>query len=315
MKLLVAPLNWGLGHASRCVPLIKNYLAQGDEVVIAGDGVSLALLRKHFPELPYVNLPALDIRYSSSGSQVWAMIRAFPAILMSALRDHAFLEQLLKQQHFDLVISDNRFGFHTKQTRCVYITHQVFPRLPQSLAFLQPLAARIHRRVIRRYHECWIPDYEQIKGSLAGGLSHGERLPENARYIGPLSRFTRQSADGSSSSYQTVAVVSGPEPQRTLFEQQVMARLTGADSAKTALVVRGLPQMPSTKLKKGNITLVSHLDDDRLAAAIRSCKTVICRSGYSTVMDLAALGALDKAEFYPTSGQPEQEYLFEWLKH
>ena len=110
MTILVAPLNWGLGHASRCVPLVHRFLDEGHEVILGGDGESLVLLRRHFPKLRYVYLAPLTLRYSSGKSQVWAMLKALPSLVCWAIKDHTILKAVLNEEHIDRVVSDNRFG-------------------------------------------------------------------------------------------------------------------------------------------------------------------------------------------------------------
>lgn len=323
MKLLIAPLNWGLGHASRCLPLIVRHLRAGDDVVLAGDGCSLALLRKHFPGLSYRTLPSLSLQYSSGRSQVGAMAKAMPQLLVHAIRDHRALRNILRSEHFDLVISDNRFGFFSSRCRCIYITHQLHVFLPQWLSWAEPIAQRLHHRVIRHYAECWVPDLEEQKdrGSivslpwvgLSGELAHTEPLPENVKFIGPLSRF-EYVQEVESRHYDVVAVLSGLEPQRTLLEQQLLREF--ADSSEQVLIVRGLITAPPTAIRKRNITLRPYMPDGELAFVLKHAKLIISRSGYSSLMDYYALGLLDKQQrgevtlrLVATPGQPEQEYL------
>ena len=310
MRVLVAPLNWGLGHASRCVPLIRRMLEQGHEVVLGGDGESLTLLRKHYPDLPVLPLAPLDLRYSGGKRQVCAMLRALPRIIRSTWLDHRMLADYLRYEQIDQVISDNRFGLWSPRVHCVYITHQLAIALPQPWRCLEPLAERCHRRIISRYNECWIPDLSDGQG-LAGRLSHPRRLPDNAKYIGVLSRFAGKTFTPDTT-YDVVAVLSGLEPQRTLFEQEICHRYEQSDSR--ILVVRGKMQVPPTVLRHGALTVAPWLDDAHLAAYMLGAKRIICRSGYSSVMDLYALGVLHKVEFHPTPGQPEQIYLATHLK-
>ena len=131
MKILVAPLNWGLGHASRCVPLISQWLEEGHEVVLGGDGDSLTLLRKHFPQLRYIPLAPLRLRYSKGKQQVWAILKHMPCLLLWAFKDHLLLRAVLRTEFFDCVVSDNRFGLYNKITECIYITHQLHIFLPK----------------------------------------------------------------------------------------------------------------------------------------------------------------------------------------
>lgn len=315
MRILVAPLNWGLGHASRCVPLIERLLSEGHEVLLGGDGESLTLLRKHFPTLRVLPLAPLNLCYGTGGRQVWAMLRALPRIIRSAITDHKMLANYLRYEQIDEVISDNRFGLYVQQSavsgqqsaiRTIYITHQLTIALPRPWRWLEPLVARWHRRIITRYDECWIPDEQQP--GLAGRLSHPAVLPANAKYIGVLSRFSGKTF-APDTTYQVVAVLSGLEPQRTLFEQAIIRRYENAD--ESVLIVRGKMQAPPTVVKHGHITLAPWLDDNHLAAYMLGAERVICRSGYSSVMDMYALGVMQKVEWHPTPGQPEQEYLAE----
>lgn len=322
MHILIAPLNWGLGHAARCIPLIVRYLREGHEVTLAGDGDALLLLRRHFPNLPYRALVPLRLRYSGGNSQVGAMALALPKLLIWALRDHHALDTLLRNETFDMVLSDNRFGCFSRRTRCVYLTHQLHIMLPDGWRWLEPVPERLHLRIARRYSEVWVPDFADSIGlsdhtSLSGALSHNV-LPawhDRVRYIGPLSRFEQVGSAQDSTAqecstqdaFQVVAVLSGLEPQRTLLEQALIREWLGRE--ETVLIVRGTLTAPPTTTHKRNITLVPYMGDRDLAAALRSARTVIARSGYSTIMDLHALGVLHKAKLIPTPGQPEQEYL------
>lgn len=308
MKILVAPLNWGLGHASRCVPVVQRLLDEGHEVILGGDGESLTLLRKHFPKLRYTYLAPLNLRYSKGKSQVFAMLRALPKLMAWSYKDHLMLKTLLREEMMDRVISDNRFGLYNKRTECIYITHQLHILFPKGLKWLETIASRLHARVYTRYNKVWVPDYEDPKKSLAGALSHTAAKVE---YIGPLSRFQNLLRTTSTSNYDVVAVLSGLEPHRTLLENEVMKRYTGQQ--EKVLIVQGLMHRPNTRIKRGNITIVPSMNDGELAAALCDAKHIIARSGYSTIMDLDALGLIDKAELIPTPGQPEQEYLAAYL--
>ncbi len=312
MKILVAPLNWGLGHASRCVPLVQRLLNEGHEVILGGDGESLTLLRKHFPKLRYTYLAPLNLRYSKGQRQVWAMIKAMPRLLKWAIQDHLMLKTLLREEHIDQVISDNRFGLYNKQTECVYVTHQLHIMLPNGWKWAEGIASRMHARVYARYNKVWVPDYEDPQQSLAGDLSHPQNVQctmYNVQYIGPLSRF-EMSKDRDieiSKQYDVIAVLSGLEPHRTLLENEIIARYQ--DSAEQVLIVQGLMHRPNTRIKRGNLTIVPYMGDKELVSALLGANHIIARSGYSTIMDLEALGRMDKAELIPTPGQPEQEYL------
>ena len=341
MKILIAPLNWGLGHASRCVPLVQHLLNEGHEVILGGDGESLTLLRKHFPKLRYTYLAPLNLRYSAGSRQVWAMIKAMPQLLKWAIQDHLMLKTLLREEHIDQIISDNRFGLYlkqgqttsndVKQPQTIYLTHQLHIMLPRGWKWAEPIASRIHACIYARYNKVWVPDYPDPQRSLAGELSHPKISNfkfqiSNLLYIGPLSRFsTNPLTTNPIIRYDIVAVLSGLEPHRTLLEQEIIARYsnspkdgqTSNSASAQTLIVQGLMHRPNTRIKRGNITFVPYMSDAELASALLGAKHIIARSGYSTIMDLEALGLLTansqqltaKIELIPTPGQPEQEYL------
>lgn len=319
MKILVAPLNWGLGHASRCVPLIQRYLDEGHEVILGGDGESLTLLRKHFPKLRYTYLAPLNLRYSKGNRQVFAILRAIPKLIKWSNKDRLMLKALLQEEPIDRVVSDNRFGLYNRRIECIYITHQLHIMLPKGWRWLEPLAKRMHARIYAHYNEVFVPDYEETDKSLAGELSHLKGRRNDVRrtisYIGPLSRFNVRRKDVRGT-YDIVAVLSGLEPHRTMLEAEIVARYLGKEGR--VLIVQGLMNRPNVRIKRGNITLVPYLNDTELVQALLGAKHIIARSGYSTIMDLDALGLLRQPsgiqiELIPTPGQPEQEYLARFL--
>jgi UDP:flavonoid glycosyltransferase YjiC (YdhE family) len=310
MKILVAPLNWGLGHATRCIPIIRHYLSQGDEVILGGDGNSLRLLQRTFPTLRCIDLPSLELRYTTNAQQRGFYFRAVWALMRFTIANHYYLRQALAIEHFDLVIADNRFGCFSRDVRSVYITHQLYPILPKRLRVLQPLARAVHACIYKRYAEVWVPDYADPSHNLSGALSHGGRFDRRAKYIGPLSRFTplKTILHNTTQHYTHLALLSGLEPQRTIFEQELLQRF--ADSQERVLLVRGKVSDPHTVIQRGNITIIPSITDDDLRAVVQEVHTIIARSGYSTIMDLEALDVLHQAEFHPTPGQSEQEYLY-----
>lgn len=311
MKILIAPLNWGLGHATRCIPLIEDYLQQGHEVVLGGDGESLLRLKQQFPTLRHIELAPLHLTYSKHTRQVIAILRQLPRIIQFLIRDHYQLEVLLNLEHFDLVISDNRFTLYSSLTHCVYMTHQLHICLPYMWRWLEPLAQQIHTRIANHYDEVWVPDYEAKEGSLSGLLGHPEHhIPAyKMRYIGPLSRLTPSKY--AVSTYDVVALLSGLEPQRSLLEQEIITRYSASD--RTVLIIQGRVGVPATTIRHRNITIRPYIYDDELVPVLNGCTHIIARSGYSTIMDMKKLGLIAKVEFIPTPGQPEQEYLKRWL--
>ena len=311
MKILVAPLNWGLGHASRCVPIIRRLCREGHQVVLGGDGDALVYLQQHFPQLRSIELAHLNLSYSRGKRQVLAMLIALPKLLVFSLRDHRLLKRLQATEHFDQIISDNRFGLYLNPTplplyspTLVYITHQLHIILPRPYKWLEPFASRVHAYIYKRYGEVWVPDTpdHRLSGELSTinsklvNSSTLYTLHSKLKFIGPLSRFTDTLPLYSSTPlppYKAVALFSGLEPHRTLFERAILERFKGHESE--VLMVNGKLSNP--------------LSDSELAYYLTHAEHIIARSGYSTIMDLDALGVLDRAELIPTPGQPEQEYL------
>jgi len=184
-------------------------------------------------------------------------------------------------------------------------------KMPPELRLLEPIVWRLHRFFIHRYNECWIPDLAGNE-NFSGDLSHRYPLPDNAHFIGILSRFQQLKNIIPNYTYQTVMVLSGPEPQRTIFEEQLTEKFS-KDAAKS-LMIQGLPQKKQTSLQVGSLTKVSHLSTQEMASILTGAKKIIARSGYSTIMDLQTLDCLSKAILVPTPGQTEQIYLAELHK-
>ncbi|MEI6753015.1 MAG: hypothetical protein WCK78_07590 [Paludibacter sp.] len=307
MKILIAPLNWGLGHATRCVPIIQKLTEEGHEPVIAADGYPLTFLKQEFPTLRFIEFPSYSVYYAAGKSQVGAMLFNLPTIITGIIREHFWLRGILQTEHFDQVISDNRFGMWNRRVHSVYITHQLMVKMPENLKFLELFVHRFHKAFIKQYDECWIPDRAE-NGGLSGDLAHKYPLPHNAKFIGTLSRFQGLGNTKQDTNYEVVAVISGVEPQRTIFEENLL--LEYRNKNERMLIVQGQPQTEKISKQIGSITLVSHLPDPELATVLLGSKKIICRSGYSSIMDLDALNCLSKAELIPTPGQTEQEYLY-----
>lgn len=304
-RILICPLDWGLGHATRCFPLIRELLRQDAEVIIAADKGPLSLLRGEFPELESIVFPGYDIRYPSGGNMLLNMALQAPGILGKIRAEHLMLQDMIGKRKIDAVISDNRYGLWTNKVPCVFMTHQVRIKCPAWLRLLEPLTVRATRLFMEKYTLCWIPDNEEAPG-LSGDLSHNIALPSNTSFVGPLSRFAGMSTAGSPDKYNILTILSGPEPQRSILENILLEQLSGT-TFKT-LLLKGTPGESNIR-SEGNVTILPHLDSSSMMAAMLQSDLIICRPGYSTIMDLAVLGK--KAVFIPTPGQTEQEYLAE----
>jgi UDP:flavonoid glycosyltransferase YjiC (YdhE family) len=296
-RILVAPLNWGLGHATRCIPIIRELDSQGVEVFLACDGRPLELLKKEFPGLPVLILPDYGIRYYTS-NMVWNLAWKIPHVLNTIRQEQRVVRKLVKEYRLDGIISDNRFGCYHDEVRSAFITHQIFIKVPGF--FLEKTIRLLNDHFISRFNTCWVPDVAG-EPNLSGELSHGHTR-HNLRYIGPLSRMEFFETEWR---YDVIAVLSGPEPQRTRLEKKLISQ--AKEIPGRFLIVQGKTEREERSFISKNIEVVSWLPSQALNKAILSSKVVIARSGYSTIMDLAKLGKT--AIFVPTPGQTEQEYL------
>jgi hypothetical protein len=293
-RILYAVLDWGLGHATRSYPLIRHLMDQDIEVVLAGNGPSLHWLRKRLPGLAYHEKPGKAIRYSKSFNTLKIASQG-PSFLASAQDEKAWTQALLNKEHFDGIISDNCYGVCSKDVPSVLITHQL--NLPVPSVFTAA-GKKIIRRLTAVFQEVWVPDLEG-RVNLAGQLSHPD-ITGKARYIGILSQSTSFS---DTETPPLVGMVSGPEPHRTVMEEALI-RLFRADK-RQAYIFAGRPKEEDRTLD--NVEVRYDASSAFLMHALKRADVIVCRSGYSSLMDLAALKK--SAILVPTPGQPEQEFL------
>lgn len=300
-KLLLAPLDWGLGHATRCVPVIRDLLSIGSEVWLAGEGAQEKLLREEFPSLPFLPLEGYRVKYGKAGLTGKLFLQV-PSILQSIKSENKWLKEKVSKYQFDGVISDNRYGLHHENILSVFITHQLCIKSPLgkwSEKFLQ----QWNYKFINRFHECWVPD-EEGQNNLAGELSHPVKFPGiPVKYIGALSRFKKKEV--AEIKDHLLIILSGPEPQRTILENRVIDGVVNYNG--TATIARGLPAERNIIPSTNTIHFYNHLSSEELNNEAMKAELIIGRSGYSTVMDIAALQK--KSILIPTPGQTEQEYL------
>jgi predicted glycosyltransferase len=314
LTILASPLDWGLGHASRMIPLIRRFVQDGHKVILAGSGRSAELLRNTFPGLRFVSLPCHPVHLGSGKHSYIQLLLQLPALVISVLREYRMARKIVRDEAVDIVISDNRYGLHGRNTYSVLITHQLSPALPVPFRWLEFPLYIIIRKLIQRFDQCWVPDFSNPEVNLSGKLSHRYKTPTNARFIGLLSRFSPPGATDKfqpSLRYDLAVVLSGPEPQVSIFEKQIFSQLIRLE--KSAILVRGMRNMPV--LESGSspspIHQVSHLEADAFGQVLKQAGTVISRSGYSGIMDYIALDI--SPILVPSPGQSEQEYLARWL--
>lgn len=299
-RILVAPLNWGLGHATRCIPIIRELQRQGAEVLLASDGRALQLLHEEFPDLPIFELPAYNIRYPFS-SMVLSIGCQLPKIARAIYLENQAINQLIEKEKIDIIISDNRFGCFSKKVKTVFLTHQLTIKMPFKLLEIPVRWGNFFW--IRKFDECWIPDFIS-ENNLSGELSKIKNKQTGFKFIGVLSRMK---AGVLKKKYRAIFILSGPEPQRTFLENKILIQLENLTGQ--FLIIQGKTELKQRVFIKKNIEIVSFMTSKELNEAILKSEIVVSRSGYSTLMDLANLQ--QKAILIPTPGQTEQEYLAE----
>ncbi len=297
-RILVAPLNWGLGHATRCIPVIRALKEQNFVPVIASDGSALHLLQKEFPELEHYLLPSYSIEYSKFAFLLkFKLLSNTPHILRTISRERKCTEDLIKTKNISGIISDNRWGVRSRLVPSVFITHQI-----QVLSGLTTLlSSKIQQWHIKKFDECWVPD---LPGSinLSGKMSHFKKNKLPLKYLGLLSRFEKEVLP---IKYDILVLLSGPEPQRSILEKTMFKELK--DTNSKICIVQGIVEDIQKVEKRGNFSVYNFMTSRQLQDVINSSRLVVSRSGYTSLMDLVKL---EKTAFLiPTPGQPEQEYL------
>lgn len=303
-KVIVAPLDWGLGHATRDVPVIHQLREAGHEVILVADGRPYDFLSRRFPDLKIIRCPGYDITYPKSDQFMVHMARSGPHIAKALHAERKAAERIAEETGAEIIISDNRLNFRSNNTRNIFITHQ----LRVKAGILTLAASALHAKFYSKFDEIWIPDLEG-ENNISGDLAFKKHPRKNYRYIGPLTRFSLVKSPMDGQGDQLLFMLSGPEPQRTIFEELVIAELK--KNPTRALILRGQPGQPHDSQPIPGVRMLNHLDDEALAAEINRSYAVVSRGGYSTLCDLTR--AKKKLICVPTPGQTEQEYIAKYL--
>lgn len=315
LKICIAPLDWGLGHATRCIVLANALQSMGHTVFMASEGGHAIVLKEALPDIHHLTLKGYRIRYAKN-SFWWAASILFqiPKIIYSIYYEYRWIQKQQANHHFDIVISDNRFGVFTKHTKNVFITHQLYVQTPWK--FATSLFQKMQYRWLQHFDECWVPDSSDTSNNLSGILAHPKTLPNIPLfYIGALSRLFTTERKCTFNPFPFLVLISGPEPQRTQFEKMICTAIK--QTQVPCVVVAGRPKDPINKVDFDFIgerpVCFSHVDAATLAALIDQTDVVICRGGYTTLMELVPFKK--QLILVPTPGQTEQVYLADlWTK-
>ncbi len=303
-RILIAVLNWGLGHAARSVPLVEALRERGHEIFIASDGDALKFLKEECKDENFLDFPSYHPYYPADGSMILTMGRQLPKFLSIKEKEQRLTEEFVHKHQIDGIISDSRWGCYSHSIPSVMVTHQVNLQVPGWASLASGLINKINHKVIANFDECWVPDNPNTP-NLSGQLSSQNSNVLPICYIGPLSRLSANNYKSGNGKWDVLVLLSGPEPQRSILEEKLTKQLSNTDL--DTLMIRGLPNSSDQHRTKGRIRIVNTMTSSKLADAFRSARIIIGRPGYSTLMDLAATGK--QGLLIPTPGQTEQEYL------
>lgn len=301
-KVIICPLNWGLGHASRCIPIAREFQNQNFEVIFASSGQSLSFLKREMPDSTFESLPDYGIKYYHR-IPIWLSIGLqFFKLLFSFSKEHRTIKHLVKKHNPDLIVSDNRPGAYHSGIKSIYISHQI--KILDPLGKFHNMATWVHQHYIREFNQLWIPDCENSTLSLAGELSHSNNIVPPPKYLGHLSRLGV--IKNAESPNHILVILSGVEPHRTKLEEIILEQIKSLQQYSFT-ILGGKAQHDTSFNPSKNIVYTSFANQQKMEQEIAKAELIICRSGYSTLMDL--LGKNKKLLLIPGPGQTEQEYL------
>ena len=309
MKILISPLDWGLGHATRLIPIIKKLSDNGNDIIIAGDGKSFELIKKYFDNVQFIPFYSIHFKYSKNGLNIFNYFIIAFQMIWQTIYEHLKLKKIIKSYKIDIIISDNRYGLFNKNVTSYLITHQLNIILPKYLSFANPLVNSYLKHYLKKYDRILIPDYQAENESLAGKLSHLNNYNKLLiSYIGPLSRFERVNISINEKKYDILILISAPLPYCKL----IMKELNYYASLNTAAFFAIISPY-SFISKKTNLTIIKSPNDMQWLSLVSNAKNIISTAGYSTIMDLFLLNK--NAILIPVKGQTEQEYLANYLNN
>ena len=306
MDIIYGVCSWGLGHATRSLPVIRKLISEKNNLTIISNGRSLEVLKKELGEdITYVDIPDYPMLLSENTRQFLAKSMVYWPVFIKRIEDGlAALQKILNKKHYDCIISDARYDMYSKQIPSFFISHQMRIMNPLQIKMFEGAMERFNMFFFKRYIGVIVPDYKD--NNLSGDLSHNlKRIDENRiHYVGVLSDFTKKSVK---KDIDYLISISGPEPQRSMLEEKLASQIHELQG--NVVMTLGKAEEYSIK-KKDQLTTYTFVTKELREELLNKAKMVISRSGYSTLMDVAVVGT--KALFIPTPGQIEQEYLSQY---
>lgn len=303
MRILYAVGSWGLGHATRSLPLITSLLDTNASLTIVSTGRALAVLRGELQDrCEFLDWP--DVPHTV-GRTAWGFYlktaAAIPRYLAVVRREQQWTAQLLRARHFDRIVSDNRYGIQHPDVPSFHVVHGLRFIAPGRVHLIERRLETVNYRWLGHLRQVIVPDTQEDQ--LSGDLAHSlEVFPQRViTYAGILSRLRRRAV---SEDLDLFVTLSGPEPQRSMLERLILQQLP---SVRGRIVVTlGKPDA-AAHTRVGSADVYGYLDRSGQEEMMNRARLVLCRSGYSTIMDLAELQR--RAVLIPTPGQTEQMYL------
>lgn len=300
--LLFAVLDWGLGHATRSLPLINILVEQGYRITMASCPRVLGFLHSHFPQAAQLELPSYNVQYRWNNMAMNVAMKA-PDLIQALEEERNIIRELHEKTPFNAIISDARYGCFMPTVPSFFITHQV--RIKARKKLTDTMANKVHRQWMKNFDEIWVPDVAQLPG-IGGELSHAA-MEQRRFYLGPTSRFQLPIHKDENPTYDWLFLLSGPEPARSQLEQQLLYLAHSHPDQKFVMIRAHDTNRSESTPSDDHVHIMDYTNSKHLETLVRQSRQVLCRSGYSTLMDLSAWQT--SAVLVPTPGQPEQLYL------
>jgi len=309
-RILISPLAWGLGHATRDIPIINVLLEEGHHLGVVATGAAYTLLEKEYPDFDFYNVTDYPSPYTTEGFSVARVVALYPVMFRNILRETRLVRKIVRREKYDLVISDNRFGIHDNRVPSLFISHQIRYSVPGYIDWAERTSEWFNARYHSKFDRVIIPDNPPDVLSLSGKLGKASQriTKRKAYYAGILSSIKKLDVP---EDIDYLVSVSGPQEQKEKFRDVVIRQITELPGRKVVLL--GDPGGDVDEKLDEDTRIMSHASREEMTRLMNRASFIITRSGYTTVMELAELGG-KKALFVPTPGQTEQEYLSDYYE-
>jgi len=310
---LICILNWGLGHASRCIPIIEFLLQKNHKVIVASSGLSLQWLKNELKiKTEFLQLPDYNINYGNANLFFFTMMMQIPKILNAINNEKKIINDFINNNEVDLIISDNRFGCYSKEIPSYFLTHQLYIKLNSPYQFLENTLAKLNFHFINKFDRCFIIDEEKslLSNELSNTTIKKNKPKIKVDFIGALSRIKLKPEIYNQNKKDVLIIISGPEPQRTNFENIIINSIENLKTERNFILIRG-SNKSTLQTNNENLEIINLANSETVSEYLNKYQNIICRSGYSTILDLFAINK--KAVLVPTPKQSEQLYLAKHL--